>query len=299
VTFTVNYGGADAIVLSAGDVTLNATDTANASIDVSGIGIVSRTVTLSSITGNGTLGISIDGDTASDSAGNYAPAAGPSFTFAVDNTAIAVNIGPPSTALTRYGPVEYVVNYNNASSVTLDTSDITLYKTGTADAILGVSGSGNMTRTVTLSGITGDGTLGFSIGPGTATDASSNSAPPAGPSAITVVDGVAPVITIIGSNPVQIARDTQYTDAGATATDNVDGSLTDNIVVNESAVDTTMVGSYVVTYDVTDTAGNAAVQATRAVNVVELDPTLPIAAWPALGILMLAGASVLQRCRRR
>ena len=46
-----------------------------------------RTVTLSSITGDGTLGISIAAGTATDTAGNSALAAGPSATFIVDNTA--------------------------------------------------------------------------------------------------------------------------------------------------------------------------------------------------------------------
>ena len=55
-----------------------------------------------------------------------------------------------------------------------------------------------------------------------------------------------------------------YTELNATATDLVDGDLTGNIVIDSSAVNTGRVGDYSVTYDVTDTAGNAAEQKTRA-----------------------------------
>ena len=61
---------------------------------------------------------------------------------------------------------------------------------------------------------------------------------------------------------------------GATATDNYDGDLTASIVIDASAVNTAVVGSYVVTYDVTDSEGNAATQVTRTVNVV--DTTAPV-----------------------
>jgi len=64
-------------------ITLNKTGTANGKVAVSGSGNTSRTVTISGITGNGTLGISVEAGTARDSAGDLAPAAGPSVTFEV------------------------------------------------------------------------------------------------------------------------------------------------------------------------------------------------------------------------
>ena len=56
-----------------------------------------------------------------------------------------------------------------------------------------------------------------------------------------------------------------YTDAGATATDNVDGDITDRIVV-DNPVDTGTAGTYTVSYSVQDSAGNRA-SATRTVVV--------------------------------
>ncbi len=88
-----------------------------------------------------------------------------------------------------------------------------------------------------------------------------------------VVDTEAPVITLIGESPVSIDQDATYTDPGAQAYDNVDGNLTSSIVVS-GTVDTSTPGTYYINYNVTDSAGNAANQATRTVVVVETTPTL-------------------------
>ena len=65
-----------------------------------------------------------------------------------------------------------------------------------------------------------------------------------------------------------------YTDAGATAVDNIDGDITANIVTVNS-VDVNTVGTYTVTYNVSDAAGNAATQVTRTVNITP-DVTIPV-----------------------
>jgi spore coat protein A len=73
------------------------------------------------------------------------------------------------------------------------------------------------------------------------------------------VDGAAPVITILGNNPVTVPLNSVYTDAGATAMDNVDGDVTANIVTM-NMVDTSVAGMYMVHYSVTDAAGNTAME---------------------------------------
>src|SRR5437870_5851269 len=105
---------------------------------------MARTVTISGITGNGTLGISIAAGTASDTAGNLAPAAGPSGTFTVDNTTPTINISAPSASVTSGGPITYTVTYADANfnASTLSAADITLNATGSASGSVGVSGSG-------------------------------------------------------------------------------------------------------------------------------------------------------------
>ena len=76
-----------------------------------------------------------------------------------------------------------------------------------------------------------------------------------------------PVITVIGTNPVNVNKDSTYQDEGATATDNVDGNITANIVV-ANPVNTSVIGAYTVRYNVSDAAGNTAMEKTRTVNVV-------------------------------
>ena len=79
-------------------------------------------------------------------------------------------------------------------------------------------------------------------------------------------DSIAPVITLLGDATVSIEVGDTYIDAGATAKDNYDGDITSNIVT-VSNVDTAIVGSYTVTYDVSDANGNAAATVTRIVSV--------------------------------
>ena len=91
-----------------------------------------------------------------------------------------------------------------------------------------------------------------------------------GNSTITVSSDVtAPIIKLLGKSPVTITIGSKYTDAGATATDNIDGNITAKIItVND--VNPSMIGTYTVTYNVTDTQGNIAPTITRIVKVVRL-----------------------------
>ncbi len=72
-----------------------------------------------------------------------------------------------------------------------------------------------------------------------------------------VEDTEAPTIMLNGNAEVTIALGDTYTDAGATADDNVDGEITDDIVVGGDTVDPLSPGTYTVTYTVADAAGNS------------------------------------------
>ena len=113
-----------------------------------------------------------------------------------------------------------------------------------------------------------------------------------------VLDGVAPVITLLGSDPIDVEAGSPYVDAGATATDNIDGDLTGSIVT-VNPVNTAVLGPYLVTYNVSDSSGNPAVEVTRVVNVV--DTTIPVitrlgvspVSVPLGGVYVDAGASAV------
>ncbi|MCC7533319.1 MAG: DUF5011 domain-containing protein [Bacteroidia bacterium] len=81
------------------------------------------------------------------------------------------------------------------------------------------------------------------------------------------IDTIPPVITVLGNNPDTINKNQAYTDAGATAMDNKDGDITNKITVTGS-VDSSTVGTYTLTYTVSDNWGNTAT-ATRTVIVMD------------------------------
>jgi hypothetical protein len=110
-------------------------------------------------------------------------------------------------------------------------------------------------------------------------------------------DSNAPVIQLRGDATVNIVIDSAYSDAGATATDSEDGDLTSRIVV-ANTVNTTLLGTYTVTYDVSDLSGNAAKPVTRTVNVQPQPATLQGGGGGALGLEILAALLLAAALRR-
>ncbi|HRZ42821.1 MAG TPA: DUF5011 domain-containing protein [Bacteroidales bacterium] len=81
-------------------------------------------------------------------------------------------------------------------------------------------------------------------------------------------DLVNPVITLTGADTIEIVLNDAagFTDPGATATDDKDGDLTAQII-KTGTVDVAKIGSYELTYSVSDNAGNQAT-VKRIVNVI-------------------------------
>ena len=79
-------------------------------------------------------------------------------------------------------------------------------------------------------------------------------------------DPVPPVMTLNGTDPLQVPSGQPFADPGVTATDNIDGDISSSVVATGN-VDTSLVGTYMVTYNVMDAAGNAADPLTRTVSV--------------------------------
>ncbi len=80
------------------------------------------------------------------------------------------------------------------------------------------------------------------------------------------VDTVKPVITLNGSATMAIVQGSSFTDPGATASDDRDGNISSKVAVSGS-VNTGAVGTYTLSYNVKDAAGNAATTVTRTVTV--------------------------------
>lgn len=93
----------------------------------------------------------------------------------------------------------------------------------------------------------------------------------------TTTSAGAPVITINGANPAQVAIGTTYADLGATVTDDKDTNLgvtlnVDGADVTSVSIDTSTAGTHMVVYKTTDSDGNVT-QATRTVNVFDPNAT--------------------------
>ncbi|MEX2590892.1 MAG: DUF5011 domain-containing protein, partial [Chitinophagales bacterium] len=86
-------------------------------------------------------------------------------------------------------------------------------------------------------------------------------------------DNTPPVITLLGNDTITVESCEFFVDPGANASDNVDGDITANIQVT-SNVDTGVIGTYTIEYDVTDGAGNAATTVTRVVEIVTTPPNI-------------------------
>lgn len=104
----------------------------------------------------------------------------------------------------------------------------------------------------------------------TSTDAAGNTG--VAGATITIADNTPPVITLVGNSAMNVEFGDVFTDPGFSAYDNVDGDITGNVVTG-GIVDTSVLGDVVLTYDVSDAAGNPAGQVQRTVTVV--DTTAP------------------------
>ena len=110
-------------------------------------------------------------------------------------------------------------------------------------------------------------------------------------------DGVKPVITLVGDALITIQPTATYADARATATDDVNGDITNDIVI--TGVPSKDVGgindgnytpgTYTIKYNVSDAAGNAADEVTRTLRIASIGTAavgelLDVAGVPSLKI---------------
>jgi len=104
------------------------------------------------------------------------------------------------------------------------------------------------------------------------------------------IDIQAPAIALVGEASLLVAVGDVYIEKGATATDNVDGDLSAELVI-DNPVDSGIVGEFTVRYSVTDAAGNVG-YATRQVEVVNPED-IPDAAAPVVSLLNITGGATL------
>ena len=150
--------------------------------------------------------------------------------------------------------VQYNTTYTDAGATATDDTD------------------GDITSSIITTSTVNTSTIGAYSVKYNATDAAGNTATEV-IRVVNVVDLTKPTITLTGSSTVTTSVGRTYSDAGATATDNVDGDLTSSITT-VSTVDMTAAGIYSITFNVTDAAGNTAVPAVRTIIVEDNVPAL-------------------------
>ena len=178
-----------------------------------------------------------------------------------------INCGGGNSPSQTSEPTNPIVPTDNTPPViTLNGLDTVVIEVGTSYVDAGATGRDNVDGVLqpiadsnVNSDVVGSYTVTFSV-----TDAAGNPAQTTS-RIVNVVDTTAPVITLRGEGAVTIEVGDEYVDAGASALDNVDGILEPNLSSN---INVLSVGSYTITYSVSDSSGNEAQPITRTVNVV-------------------------------
>ena len=130
-----------------------------------------------------------------------------------------------------------------------------------ANAVL--SDNVDVNRTITTSDSVDTNSLGTYILHYNSSDSSGNSALEV-LRTVTIGDNQAPSLSILGVNPLTLTQGDTYIEYNATATDNVDTSVTVSL---SGTVDDRTIGTYIISYSATDSSGNMGT-VTRTVHIV-------------------------------
>lgn len=206
---------------------------------------------------------------------NALPTACETFTYGeVEDYTVIIEGNAPDTEAP-------VITLNGPATLDLNVGDTYTEQGATATDNV----DGDLTSSIVIGGdVVNTSVAGVYVVTYNVSDAAGNAATEVTRTVTVIADTTPPVITLNGASTINLEQGDSFTDPGATATDNIDGDLTGSIVVGGDTVNTNIVGSYIITYNVSDNAGNAAAQVTRTVNV-NADSTPPV--------ITLIGASVV------
>ena len=162
---------------------------------------------------------------------------------------------PPSLTLIGANPLEYTVDdtHTDPGATARDTQDGNSTVFGTGNVNMAVAGTYTLTYNHTDSGGMSAPTITRTVN-------------------VNAVANTAPSLTLIGANPLEYTMGDTHTDPGATVTDAEDGNST---VFGTGSVNTSVAGTYTLTYSHTDSGGLSAPTITRTVNVNAVANTAP------------------------
>ncbi len=209
--------------------------------------------------------------------------------FHVQAVDVAGNIGPVIT----FGPLQIVTSHGTGDTAPPSVPVVTFIKTSTstlsaswADATdnIAVAGYSTLfstnasssldsiieTNGTSTSVVVPDGIWYFHIA---SVDTSLNTSSVVSNGPI-VVDTHPPVLTLIGRSVMSIATGTLFNDPGVQAFDTIEGDISGNVVAS-GTVDISTVGTYIITYNVSDTSLNTATSVSRTVHVIGAPDVTP------------------------
>ncbi|MFL0802575.1 MAG: DUF5011 domain-containing protein [Agarilytica sp.] len=167
--------------------------------------------------------------------------------------------------LTEADSTPPVVTLNGLNPLTLEINTAYIELGATSNDNIG----GDISAGIVITGSVDTSTIGQYQISYSSTDAAGNNTTISRTVNVVAVDSVAPVITLLGGQSIDLVLGSPFIDPGVTASDDTDGDITANVIVT-GAVDTNTLGSYTISYNVSDAVGNAAVQVQRTVNVLAL-----------------------------
>lgn len=231
--------GASTINLNVGDTynELGATATDNLDGDISASIVISGSVN-TAVAGSYFVNYNV-----SDSSGNAAAQVTRTVNVQADTTPPIITLIGASTINLNVGDT-----YNELGATATDNLD------------------GDLTSSIVITGNVNTAVAGSYLVNYNVSDSSGNAAAQVTRTVNVQADTTPPVIVLIGSATINLTVGDIYTEQGATATDNIDGDISSNIVIS-GTVNTNLAGVYQVAYNVSDAAGNAANEVIRTVNI--------------------------------
>ena len=240
----ITLTGSSTINLTVGDTFTDPLATATDDVD----GYIGPSIFTSGSVDTSTAGTYTISYNVSDAAGNAATE--------VQRTVIV------SAAADTTPPVITLIGMAGSSTINLTVGDTWIDPGVTASDNV----DGNITSSISTSGSVDTSSAGTYIITYSVSDAAGNTASVSRNVIVDAADTTAPVISLTGSSTINLSVGDTFTDPGATATDGVDGDLTSSISISGS-VDTSTAGTYTLSYNVSDAAGNAATEVQRTVIV--------------------------------
>ena len=108
-----------------------------------------------------------------------------------------------------------------------------------------------------------------------------------------IPDKVPPVIVLYGSINMTMSVNSTYVEPGYNATDDVDGVIAGNVTVT-GAVNASVLGNYTLHYDVSDSAGNKAMQQSRTIRVIPDKVPPVIVLYGSINMTMSANSTYVE-----